>query len=365
MQIDFPTYSRQFRLLAIQNNWSDEDIESCLQYAKRLSDKRLPIIYDQGHLSFLMGIEYGYLLGVTNSQGSYYKQYMLPKKSGGFRIIMEPYPTLKLAQAWILHNILYANDNYVAPNAKAFVRNVGLRDNAKFHRGKKVLLNIDLVDFFGSIDFTMVLELFIKLGYNKPCSVMLSNLCTLGGILPQGAPTSPMISNMVFYPVDTIIFDYCKQRKIMYTRYADDLSFSGDFDAYELLRFLNAVLKQYHFKINGKKTKICYNGNRQAVTNIVVNEKIQTRKDYRKSIRQNIYYVKKYGLQSHVAHYNERHMTMWSPESFLNHLKGKVGYALYINPKDTEMQRYREYLYSIIQRFVKTSIENQRIEIDN
>ncbi|MCM1140697.1 MAG: reverse transcriptase family protein [Muribaculum sp.] len=347
MKLDFTTYSRQFRLLALQNKWSDEDIDNSLQYAKKLADKDLPIIYDQEHLSLLMGIEYSYLLGVSNSQSKYYKQYLLPKKSAGYRVIMEPYPTLKLAQTWILKNILYANDDLVASNAKAFVRKVGLRDNAKFHKSKKVLLNIDLVDFFGSIDFSMVLELFTRLGYNKQCSVMLSNLCTLGSILPQGAPTSPMISNMIFYPVDTIIFEYCRQRKIMYTRYADDLSFSGDFDAYEMLRFLNEILKKFHFRINGKKTKICYSGNRQAVTNIVVNEKIQTRKDYRKVIRQNIYYIRRFGLESHLSTVNAKNGTLWKPESYLNHLRGKVGFALYVNPKDVEMQNYRQYLFEL------------------
>jgi len=347
MQLDFISYKRQFRLLALQNNLSNDEIVKLLDYAKGLVDRNLPIIYDQEHLSNLMGVEYRYLLGVTNSQVTHYKQYLLPKKNGGYRIIMEPLPTLKLVQIWILKNILYANSNLVSPNAKAFIRNIGLRDNAKFHKGKRVVLNIDLIDFFGSIDFQMVLKLFTDLGYNKPIAVMLSNLCTLHGILPQGAPTSPMISNMVFYPVDVIIFEYCKQRKIMYTRYADDLSFSGDFDAYEVLRFLNNALKPFHFKINGKKTKICYKGVRQAVTNIVVNEKIQTRKDYRKSIRQSIYYVCRFGLDEHVSRYNAKHNTRWTSESYLNHLRGKVCYALYINSKDTEMQRYRQILFSL------------------
>lgn len=140
--------------------------------------------------------------------------------------------------------------------AKAFIKKVGLRDNAKFHRNKRVVLNIDLVDFFGTIDFTMVLDLFNNLGYNKSVSVLLSNLCTLRSGLPQGAPTSPMISNMVFLPIDNIIFDYCKPRKIMYTRYADDLTFSGDFDEYEILRFLNHTLKKSHFKINEKRQRL-------------------------------------------------------------------------------------------------------------
>ena len=133
----------------------------------------------------------------------------------------------------------------------------------------------------------------------------------------------------------------------MYTRYADDLTFSGDFDVYEMLRFLNQTLRKSHFKINGKKTKILYGGQRQTVTNIVVNEKIQTRRDYRKVIRQSIYYIQKYGLNSHVGHYNTKNNTEWTSDSYLNHLRGKISYALYINPKDNEMQKYRKYLYKL------------------
>lgn len=95
MSFDFTTYSRQLRLLALQNNLSNDEIDNLLLYAKRLVDKNLPIIFDQEHLSRLIGLDYLYLLSVSNSKDSHYKQYKLPKKSGGFRTIMEPLPSLK------------------------------------------------------------------------------------------------------------------------------------------------------------------------------------------------------------------------------------------------------------------------------
>lgn len=122
MFFDFTTYSRQFRLLALQNNLSNDEIDDLLLYVKRLVDKNLPIIFDQEHLSRLMGLDYLYLLSVSNSKDSHYKQYQIPKRSGGFRTIMEPLPSLKQAQSWILNNILYANETFYSPVAKAFIK---------------------------------------------------------------------------------------------------------------------------------------------------------------------------------------------------------------------------------------------------
>lgn len=231
MEFDFSTYSRQFTLLAVHNSVPYEKTEELLSYAKRLFDQNLPIIYDQRHLSLLIGLDYRYLIAISNCQKAYYKQYQIPKRTGGYRTIMEPLPGLKLAQEWILHNILYkVLDKTVYKTAKAYIPGMNIRENVKFHRNKDVLMCIDIVDFFGTIRFQSVLKIFQELGYTKSVAVLLANLCTLNQALPQGAPTSPMLSNMVFHDIDKSIFQFCRLQRIMYSRYADGMTFSGNFE---------------------------------------------------------------------------------------------------------------------------------------
>ena len=257
-------------------------------------------------------------------------------------------PGLKMAQEWILYNILYkVIDKMVSKTAKAYVPGQNIRDNVRYHRNKAVVLTVDLVDFFGSIKFQSVFNVFCELGYAKPVAVFLTNLCVLNRSLPQGAPTSPMLSNMIFKNLDDIIFHYCRDNGIMYSRYADDMTFSGNFDPYVILRFLNRLLKDNGFKINGEKTRIKYKWQRQTVTNIVVNKVIQTTKSYRRYIRQEAYYILKFGLCEHVKVINAKCNTDWSEDSYLNHIRGKVNYALMINPKDREMRDLRKALYDL------------------
>jgi RNA-directed DNA polymerase len=142
---------------------------------------------------------------------------------------------------------------------------------------------------------------------------------------------------------DDEIFNYCKDKKIMYTRYADDLTFSGDFEIKPLMTLLHKVMFRYGFKINRSKTKILSQAVCQKVTNIVVNEKIQGSRTYRMKLRQEVHYIHKYGLDEHLQHIS----SPLSAEQYLASLRGRVGYALYINKNDDELKRYREYLFKL------------------
>jgi RNA-directed DNA polymerase len=342
--MDFKQYEQLFRLKAQQELVNEADIEKSLKYAKSLVDIGVPIIYDQNHFSLLCGVRLYYLTNVSHFQPKYYKIYHIPKKSGGYREICEPYPTLKLVQEWILNNILnVVAEKYVSPVAKAYMPKRTIIDNVRFHRKKDIVLKIDLVDFFGSVNFYQVLNVFKSFGYNKPVSILLANLCTYEGKLPQGAPTSPMLSNFIFKEADDEIFWYCRANKIMYTRYADDLTFSGLFDIKSLFGILYRTLNRYGFSINTAKTQVLSRHISQRVTNIVVNNKIQCSREYRMRIRQEVYYIKKYGLDSHIKAIN----TPLTADQYLASLRGKVGYALFINKKDEELQRYRKYLYEL------------------
>ena len=345
--MNFSAYTSQFRDAAQQIGLQENVIVALLSYAKKLNDQGLPIIYDQVHLSLLLGYDYEFLIALSNDAACFYKQYEILKKSGGSRLIEEPLPSLKEIQRWILEEILTpASNSMVSPVAKAFMPGKSLRENARFHKRKQKVVSLDITDFFPSIGFGAVLGLFHNMGYSKPVCVMLARLCTLNGKLPQGAPTSPMLSNLFFKKTDDIIFHYCRKRDILYTRYADDLVFSGNnLKPQHLISFVKMLLSSRHMNLNEKKTKVMGRGSRQFVTGVVVNDKMQVSREYRNKIRQEIYYYIKYGASSHFERIKHE-LPAWinSPDLYLKHLLGKVYFVLQINPDDIVFKRYRDML---------------------
>lgn len=343
---DFEAYKQQFSLEAKDFGYNAEEIKACLDYAEHLDKQELPIIFDQYHLSLLTGYDYVYLLGVSNYQRGYYRHYEIPKKNGEMRSIEEPFPSLKEIQTWILDNILTpASAKYVSPVAKAFMPGKSLRDNARFHKNKKTVVALDLHDFFGSVRYGSVYGIFKRLGYNESVTVMLTKLCMLKGSLPQGAPTSPMLSNLMFAELDKKIFRYCKERKIMYTRYADDMTFSSDnnMDVSHLMAYVRMIVETKHLKLNEKKTKVMGRGSSQNVTGIVVNDGMQVPKKYRDKVRQEVYYCIKFGFQGHMSRVS---LPEWikTPQHYKHHLLGKVNHILMVNPKDAEFVRYAQWI---------------------
>lgn len=275
----------------------------------------------------------------------FYKQYEIPKKNGAKRLILEPFPNLKDIQTWILKSILEpASVKMVSPQAKAFMPGKNLRDNARFHRNTNVVVALDIHDFFGSVKEKYIYNVFCTMGYKMPVVVMLTKLCTLNGFLPQGAPTSPMLSNMVFSKIDNRIFRYSRKRSIRYTRYADDMTFSGkEIDVENLIRYIRTLIGHKQFVLNEEKTKVMRRGCRQIVTGVVVNKVLQVPKKYRDKVRQEVYYSMKYGFTGHMRSIQ---LPSWisTVEVYKHHLLGKVNYILQINPKDTEFLRYRDWL---------------------
>lgn len=345
--MNFSAYAKEFRAAAIKSGMHEEQITSLLAYAENLNNLGLPIIYDQLHLSLLVGYEYGFLIAISNETTSFYKHYEVPKRSGGKRAIDEPLPSLKEIQSWILSEILVpASKTMVSSVAKAFMPGKSLRENARFHRGRKKVVALDITDFFPSIGFGAVYGIFQRMGYSKPVCVMLARLCTLRGKLPQGAPTSPMLSNLFFKDTDQKIFHYCRRRNIQYTRYADDLVFSGnDLISQHLISYVKMLLTSKKLALNEKKTKVMGRGMRQSVTGVVVNEKLQVSREYRDKIRQEVYYCLKFGETSHWEYIREE-LPKWivSPQLYLKHLLGKVNFVLQVNSKDEVFLGYREML---------------------
>lgn len=337
--MDFTQYSDAFSKEASKLGYSEQNITRCLDYAAVLFSHSVPVIYNTSHLAQLVGYKKEYLKKATLYTNSFYRDFEIIKKNGSKRLISEPLPSLKEIQLWILKNILYKVP--VSPVAKAYRPNVKIIENLKFHRNQPKVMTFDLENFFPSIKVEAIQNVFLDLGYSKLVSRLLTKLCTKEDVLPQGAPTSPYLSNLIFKTADALIFNFCIERKIRYTRYADDLSFSGNFDEKELLKKVTDVMESLGFRINKSKTKLMTPNTRQTVTGIVVNEKLQVVFHKRNALRQALYYIKKFGLNEH------REYKEIGQKNYLEHLLGKINFILQINPKDVEFQGYKMFLIDL------------------
>ena len=323
------------------NNKNEQYIRAFLSYAKKLNTRNLPIISSPEHFSELVGLEHQYVCNMAYGGNHFYRHFYIQKNNGKLRKIYEPLPDLKLVQTWILENIL--EKCTVSEYAKAFVKKRTLKHNARFHRAQNVVVTMDIKDFFPSIKIKSIVSIFQEMGYYENLSFFLAHLCCLNNKLPQGAPTSPYLSNLRLLQFDNTVSQYTKEKSIRYTRYADDLTFSGDFNPHHLIKDISRLVFNEGFTINSQKTRVAYQNARQEVTGIVVNSHMQLAKNKRKDIRQEVYYIKKFGLESHLDHINE------TRAHYLNHLLGKINFALFINPNDSEMNSYYESIKALKQ----------------
>lgn len=253
------------------------------------------------------------------------------------RVLKVPNEYLKLVQRRILERYLYTLS--VSEYATAYCKNSSLLKNAEPHIGQQRVLKLDVSGFFDSIDFGKVYGVMCELGFSKPATTLLTNICAHNSILPQGAPTSPQISNLVMKRFDERIGKWCGERGINYTRYCDDMTFSGGkavLNAKEITQLVSRALWKMGFKLNMKKTTLIGSSQRQQVTGIVVNEKAQISSKQRREIRQEIYYCEKYGV-SQSLFFKGADIT---PEKYINSLLGRISFALQIDPADVKMHEY-------------------------
>lgn len=282
------------------------------------------------------------LYGLSNHAEEHYRKVQIPKRNGACRTLYVPDSLLKYIQKQILHRVLMQFS--VSSCASAYRKGVSLKKNAVPHVGKPAVLKMDISDFFGNITFISVYQhAFPKELFPPSVRTLLTHLCCYRDFLPQGAPTSPYISNLVLLPFDQYMEKWCKSRSIAYTRYCDDLTFSGNFEPEMVIRKVSSFLLRMGFEINPQKTKICRQGQRQIVTGISVNEKAQAPKAYRRILRQEIYYIEKFGVAEHL----KRTQSALTPEKYLEGLKGKIRYVLQINPEDREFQEALDRLIKL------------------
>ena len=286
-----------------------------------------------------------------------YSPVALKKKNGGLRVLQVPNERLKRLQRQMLP---YLQDAEISPCAAAYIKGRNLLDHAGFHTNSRVLVKLDIEDFFGSVSFQQVFHAVDEAlkrsplaENNREITWFVSKVCTLNGSLPQGAPTSPILSNMVFLSLDQRISSYCIKRGIRYTRYSDDMFFSGDFQVQSLIAFIRKLLGQKEYVLNEKKIAVAGSGRQQKVTGVVVNERPQTDRKYRREIRQSIYYIGKYGLEEHLRMngiISEDKDKLQVMVNELQKLIGRIVFVLQIDPRNNEFQEYKKISIELLNR---------------
>ena len=286
-----------------------------------------------------LGVSAKMLYTLSNQLHRHYRNVKIPKGNGEFRELSVPDDFLKAVQAKIAQNLLAYER--ISPYATAYRPGGSPLRNAQPHVGNNTLLKMDIRHFFDNIYYPIVkAKVFTADKYSESNRILLSLLCVHKDALPQGAPTSPVISNIIMREFDNAVGRWCKERKIAYTRYCDDMTFSGDFEPKIVKAFVKDQLKKTGFYVNDKKTVVAKNGQQKNVTGIVVNERPNASATYRKKLRQELYYCKTYGVYSHMC----RTGVSVGKENYLRQLLGRINYVLSIDPLNEEMQGYKRWI---------------------
>jgi retron-type reverse transcriptase len=253
----------------------------------KLAQADLPPLLSPTILAIILGISPKLITAMARHPRRdypYYRKFTIAKKSGGVRTILAPRTFLKAVQKYILRKILERQP--LPAYVTGFVRKRGIIQNGEIHVGARHILNVDIKDFFPSIGEAKVTQVFSEFGFPKLMAWVLSRLTTFNGGLPQGAPTSPCLANLVFKEVDEKVLKLARDHRLKYSRYADDLTFSGPNPIER--RFLDQlinIITRYGFQLNAKKIRFAKPGQPKYVTGLVVNERVHPSREQRRRLR--------------------------------------------------------------------------------
>jgi RNA-directed DNA polymerase len=315
---------------------------------ERLQAGRLPILHTAADLAQAMGITVNQLRFLAFARRvstvSHYVRFQIPKKTGGVRAISAPLPRLKKAQQWILDNIL--EQITLHANAHGFRRGRSIVTNAQPHVGALVIINMDLQDFFPSISYQRVKGIFVSLGYAEAVATILGLICTepevtkveLDGCnyyiaqterhLPQGAPSSPALTNLLCRRLDRRLAGLAQSRDYTYTRYADDLTFSTSNphklrDIGNILQGTQSIVSHEGLVVHPDKTRVLHQSQHQEVTGVVVNQKLNVDRVTLRRFRATLQQIEKDGLAG---------KTWGNGGDVLQSIEGFANYVKMVNP---------------------------------
>lgn len=346
---------------------TDSDIEKLLKFS-------LPVFENISDFSQKSGFSLSTIKYLAFhrkvSKKSHYHIFEIPKKSGGKRKISAPKPQLKYFQQWILENVL--SKISVGEVVHGFTEKKSIVTNAEPHLGKDIIINIDLQDFFPSISYKRVKGLFSKLGYSEQLSTIFALACTqahteevlLDGVkyfvhkgdrfLPQGSPASPAISNIIAYKLDKRLQGLAQKLGFVYTRYADDLTFStheaNGQNINKLLYFVKEIINDENFTVHPDKLHIMRKKHQKKVTGIVVNEKLNVERQKLRKFRALLHNIEVNGWQN---------QTWGKAFHLINAIEGYINFVYMVNP--SKAIAFREKLNIIIGKHGKPAVEAVKV----
>ena len=284
-----------------------------------------------------------------------YTHFSIPKKNGGVRLIAAPRKKVKAIQVQ-LKNVLYKIYPGKA-SAHGFTLEKSIVTNAESHLDKKFVFNLDLKDYFSSIHFGRVRNLFSSNPFNfsKSIATVLAQICCYENRLPQGAPTSPIVANMISFKLDSQLQRLAKLTNSTYTRYADDITFSFTCKKSRLPReiviledeaarpgtALTQIIESNGFRINYDKVRLGGKLNRMEVTGLTVNQFPNVKRSYIKQIGSMLHAWKKHGYEAAEnefnARYDIRYRASEESKSFKHVVKGKLAFLVSVRGSRDEI----------------------------
>lgn len=347
-------------------------LTSLREYAQALKAQRLPVVFTLNHLAKITGVPYPVLLNTVNRkrETANYKMFAISKRSGGRRHIHAVHKHLHRVHQFINQEILQQVKQHYA--SQAFHPGGGIRQCAQMHCGARWLFQFDLQDFFYSINEVDVYKIFKGLGYKPLLAFELARLCTTTrlpkhkkylllpsyrsehfkgykfyhsahtpvGVLPQGAATSPMLSNLAAKQMDQAFATLSDELGAVYTRYADDITLSlaerlpDGVTTGAIYRRVQQIIKGHGFQSNKNKTRVAGPGSKKVVLGLLVDgQSPRLSKPMYKRIERLLYACGKFGLEA-----TAKHEGFDSVLGFENHLAGLIAFT-----KDVDVERWGEF----------------------
>ena len=326
----------------------NRNLRDLLADEEQLQRYNLPVWKTEEDVAAALGISvkelWFFAMHRERERQPHYVTFSIPKRSGGKRLIMAPKRRLKAIQRRLL--ALLVEKLPVSGHAHAFRRDRSIRTGAEPHVGKRFVLKLDLKDFFPSVTFARVRGLLIAYGYSYPVATTLAVLMTEAERQPvevdgtvfhvpvglrhciQGAPTSPGLCNALVLRLDHRLAGLAKKHGLAYTRYADDLTFSGDFGreaAQKIRQVVTRIIKEEGFTPNAEKTRLMGKGARQTVTGVVVNQTLGLSRQERRRLRAALHRIEK--------------LPPGEGAELRQRVDGKLAYLSMLNPQQADRLR--------------------------
>jgi retron-type reverse transcriptase len=327
----------------LHNRGIDSQVQKYyLHYITPLIKNSLPVIFEIEHLSHLLGIKKNILEKMVYGTENFYREFLIKKNNTKKkRIISVPYPSLLSIQKWIKDNIL--NTIEIHKSAHGYVTGHSVISYASPHLNKKAFLKIDLKDFFPTIKINRIITLFVSLGYSFNISLILAKLCTLNDELPQGAPTSPSLSNIVSKLMDKRLTALSFSNNLQYTRYSDDIAFSGDYISNQFKEKVFEVIVSCGFIVNKEKSFLSYKKSKRVLVGLnILENNLRLPRKFKKQLKQEVYYIEKFGLFSHMSNKKIKDV------NYVESLYGRLQYWKYIEVENIEVEKLIKIIYPLL-----------------